>query len=58
MILSTKALLDGNPCPTEQEIRVAISGNLCRRTGYKKIVEANLSLSRNGKKFEAGKATY
>jgi aerobic carbon-monoxide dehydrogenase small subunit len=58
MILSTKALLDENPCPTEQEVRVAISGNLCRCTGYKKIVEANLSLSRNGKKFEAGKATY
>jgi carbon-monoxide dehydrogenase small subunit len=46
MILSTKALLDENPSPTEEEVRVAIAGNLCRCTGYKKIVEAILSLSR------------
>ena len=46
MILSAKALLDENPRPTEQEVRVAISGNLCRCTGYKKIVEAILSQSK------------
>ncbi len=40
MILSAKALLAENPRPTEQEIRTAISGNLCRCTGYQKIVEA------------------
>ncbi len=40
MILSAKALLDENPKPTEKEIRTAISGNLCRCTGYQKIVEA------------------
>ncbi len=40
MILSAKALLEDNPRPTEQEIRTAISGNLCRCTGYQKIVEA------------------
>ena len=40
MILSAKALLDDNPRPTEHEIRTAISGNLCRCTGYQKIVEA------------------
>jgi len=40
MILSAKALLAENPKPTEQEIRTAISGNLCRCTGYQKIVEA------------------
>jgi aerobic carbon-monoxide dehydrogenase small subunit len=40
MILSAKALLDANPKPTEQDIRMAISGNLCRCTGYQKIVEA------------------
>ena len=40
MILSAKALLDSNPKPTEMEIRTAISGNLCRCTGYQKIVEA------------------
>jgi len=40
MILSAKALLDTNPKPTETDIRTAISGNLCRCTGYQKIVEA------------------
>jgi len=40
MILSAKALLDHNPTPTEPEIREAISGNLCRCTGYTQIVEA------------------
>jgi carbon-monoxide dehydrogenase small subunit len=43
MILSAKALLDKNPNPTELEVRTAISGNLCRCTGYQKIVEAILS---------------
>lgn len=45
MILSSKALLDSNPNPTEYEIRKAISGNLCRCTGYQKIVEAIRSVS-------------
>jgi carbon-monoxide dehydrogenase small subunit len=40
MVLSAKALLDVNPNPSEDEIRQAISGNLCRCTGYQKIVEA------------------
>ena len=40
MILSAKGLLDQNPSPDEKEIRTAISGNLCRCTGYQKIVEA------------------
>ena len=40
MILAAKALLDSNPHPTEVEIRQGISGNLCRCTGYVKIVEA------------------
>jgi carbon-monoxide dehydrogenase small subunit len=43
MILSAKALLDQHPRPGEQEVRVAISGNLCRCTGYVKIVEAILA---------------
>lgn len=42
MILTTKALLDENPNPTEEEARRAISGNVCRCTGYAKIVEAIL----------------
>jgi carbon-monoxide dehydrogenase small subunit len=40
MILSAKALLDRNPHPGEQEIKEAISGNLCRCTGYVKIIQA------------------
>ena len=40
MILSAKALLDEAPEPSEQEIREALSGNLCRCTGYVKIVKA------------------
>ena len=38
--MSAKALLDSNPHPTREEIKVAISGNLCRCTGYEQIVEA------------------
>jgi carbon-monoxide dehydrogenase small subunit len=45
MVLSAKALLDENPHPDEQDIRRAISGNLCRCTGYQKIVEAIQSVS-------------
>ncbi len=40
MILSSKALLEENPNPSEEEIRRGISGNLCRCTGYNMIVEA------------------
>lgn len=39
-ILSAKALLDGNPDPTVPEIRDALAGNLCRCTGYTKMIEA------------------
>jgi len=40
MVMSAKALLDENPAPTEHEIKLGISGNLCRCTGYVKIVDA------------------
>jgi carbon-monoxide dehydrogenase small subunit len=45
MVLSTKALLDKKPHPKELEIREALAGNLCRCTGYQKIVEAIQSLA-------------
>jgi aerobic carbon-monoxide dehydrogenase small subunit len=40
MIMATKAFLAKNPNPTEEEVRTALSGNLCRCTGYVRIVEA------------------
>ncbi len=40
MLMTGRALLDRNPDPTDQEIRTAISGSLCRCTGYKNIVSA------------------
>jgi aerobic carbon-monoxide dehydrogenase small subunit len=46
MLLTAKALLDSNPAPTRDEARQAISGNLCRCTGYAKILEA-ISLAAN-----------
>jgi carbon-monoxide dehydrogenase small subunit len=43
IIMTAKAFLDTNPEPTEEEVRDAISGNLCRCTGYAKIVNAILA---------------
>ena len=40
MLIASQALLDSNPSPTEEQIRDAIGGNLCRCTGYQQIVEA------------------
>jgi carbon-monoxide dehydrogenase small subunit len=42
-ILAAKSLLDENPNPTEEEIRKWLAGNLCRCTGYVKIIEAVLA---------------
>jgi carbon-monoxide dehydrogenase small subunit len=50
MILSAKALLDNHPHPTEDEIREGIAGNICRCTGYVKIVDAiSAAAGKNGK---------
>ncbi len=46
MILAAKSLLDRNPNPTEQEVREAIVGNLCRCTGYVKIVRSILAAAK------------
>ncbi len=40
MIMAAKALLDKNPSPTDEEIKQGIAGNLCRCTGYTKIIES------------------
>jgi aerobic carbon-monoxide dehydrogenase small subunit len=45
-LMSAKALLDDNPHPSEAEIRYALAGNLCRCTGYDKIVHAVLEASK------------
>jgi len=47
MIMSAKALLDENPNPTEEEIRRGIAGNLCRCTGYTKIIESIKATAKN-----------
>lgn len=54
MILSSKSLLDSNPNPNEHDIREAISGNLCRCTGYQKIVEAVQSVADGSATSESG----
>jgi carbon-monoxide dehydrogenase small subunit len=45
VILNAKAMLDSNPRPTEEEVRGTIAGNLCRCTGYDKIVRAILKVA-------------
>ncbi|MGI9624195.1 MAG: (2Fe-2S)-binding protein [Acidimicrobiales bacterium] len=47
MILSARSLLDQNPEPTEEEVRIGLSGNLCRCTGYTRIVAAVLRTARD-----------
>lgn len=55
MILSAKALLEHHPDPSEEEIREALSGHLCRCTGYLKPVEAVLAAAaRNGSRKNFG----
>ncbi len=49
MMLTAKALLDKNPNPTEADVRKAISGNLCRCTGYVKIIEATMVAAAQGR---------
>jgi carbon-monoxide dehydrogenase small subunit len=51
MILTAKAFLEEQPHPSEGEVKKAISGNLCRCTGYVKIVEAILSVAKKSSEF-------
>ena len=43
MLVAAKSLLESNPDPTEEQVRFGLAGNLCRCTGYNKIVEAVLA---------------
>jgi len=45
MLMAAKALLDRNPNPTETEVRYWLAGNLCRCTGYDKIIKAVMSVA-------------
>ena len=47
MLLAAKSLLDGNQDPTPDEVRVGIAGNLCRCTGYEKVIDAVLAAARS-----------
>ena len=49
-LVSAQALLDRNPDPTEEEVRYALAGNLCRCTGYDKIVRAVLDAGKDMRK--------
>jgi carbon-monoxide dehydrogenase small subunit len=48
MLMSATALLGRNPHPSETDIQEALVGNLCRCTGYQRIIDAVLKVSRNG----------
>lgn len=52
MIMSTKALLDSNPDPDEEEIRDALVGNLCRCTGYVQIIDSVRSAAEKLKEYK------
>jgi len=53
MVLTAKALLDQNPDPTDEEIKEALAGNLCRCTGYAKILEAVKSVTKSALRRKA-----
>jgi len=48
MIMAAHALLQAHPAPTEEQIKRGLEGNLCRCTGYRKIIDAVLSLAQGG----------
>lgn len=50
MVLAARALLSENPNPTRDEVKKGLAGNLCRCTGYVKIVDAVMAAANNGKK--------
>jgi carbon-monoxide dehydrogenase small subunit len=56
IVLTARALLDANPAPTRDEIKVALAGNLCRCTGYERIVDAVEVARDSGLKARPGDA--
>ena len=50
MVMSAKALLNRNPHPAEEDVKEALAGNLCRCTGYQRIVDAVLDVAKKGGK--------
>jgi len=50
MVMSAKALLNRNPNPTEEDVKEALAGNLCRCTGYQRIINAVLDVAKKGGK--------
>jgi aerobic carbon-monoxide dehydrogenase small subunit len=52
-LVASKALLEQNPTPTEEEVRLFLAGNLCRCTGYDKIVRAVLAAARRMQEVQA-----
>jgi aerobic-type carbon monoxide dehydrogenase small subunit (CoxS/CutS family) len=48
MLMSATALLEENPSPTEDEVKVALQGNICRCTGYWNIVDAVVAVGKGG----------
>ena len=54
MIMAAKALLDETPAPTHQEVKEAVSGNLCRCTGYVKIIDSIMAAAREMAAGEMG----
>jgi len=50
MVMSAKALLSRNPRPTEEDVKEALAGNLCRCTGYQRIINAVLDVAKKGGK--------
>jgi aerobic carbon-monoxide dehydrogenase small subunit len=55
MLMAAKALLDANPHPDRREVEDALSGNICRCTGYEPIIRAILAASRSGAPGNSGK---
>jgi len=48
MLIASESLLNKNPHPTDEEIKIGLSGNLCRCTGYNSIIKAVKSASKKG----------